>query len=156
MKQFRFWYIYMWKCHKEIPCIYVLDKQKCHFFKQNMRIGGQNDSCLGSWYQWKGEDLGKECRRVNMVQILCKRLCKWKNENCWNYSRNGERGIKGTDGGDEFNYDNIVSTLINVTMYPQHNDKKINKNITEHTHKVPPPNSPFSHELIDGLIHWWH
>jgi hypothetical protein len=25
-------------------------------------------------------------------------VCKWKNETCWNYSRNGEEGIKENDG----------------------------------------------------------
>jgi hypothetical protein len=28
------------------------------------------------------EDAGKGCRRVNMVQILCTHVCKWKNETC--------------------------------------------------------------------------
>jgi hypothetical protein len=23
---------YTWKCHKETPCIAILNKQKCHFF----------------------------------------------------------------------------------------------------------------------------
>jgi hypothetical protein len=38
---------------------------------------------------------------VNIVEILCTHVCKWKNETCWNYSRNGERGDKGEDGGGE-------------------------------------------------------
>jgi hypothetical protein len=39
---------YIWKCHKETPCIDILNKQKCHFFlKQTQRTGGQNRSCLG-------------------------------------------------------------------------------------------------------------
>jgi hypothetical protein len=25
-------YIYTWKCHKEMPCVALLNKQKCHFF----------------------------------------------------------------------------------------------------------------------------
>jgi hypothetical protein len=33
-----------------------------------------------------------------MVQMLCTRVCKWKNETCLNYSRNGERGLKENDG----------------------------------------------------------
>jgi hypothetical protein len=41
--------------------------------------------------------LGKGCRRVAMVQILCTHVCKWKNETCLNYSRNGGRGIKEND-----------------------------------------------------------
>jgi hypothetical protein len=27
-------------------------------------------------------DVEKECRRVNMVQILCTHKCKWENETC--------------------------------------------------------------------------
>jgi hypothetical protein len=46
--------------------------------------------------------VGRGCRRVNVVQILCKHVCKWKNET---YSRNGGRGIKENDGRGEFNYD---------------------------------------------------
>jgi hypothetical protein len=29
-----------------------------------------------------GEDIRKGCKRVNMVEILCTRICKWKNEAC--------------------------------------------------------------------------
>jgi hypothetical protein len=25
---------------------------------------------------------GKGCQRINMMHILCTRVCKWKNENC--------------------------------------------------------------------------
>jgi hypothetical protein len=49
----------------------------------------------------RGEEVGKVCEKVNMVQILCTHVCKWKN-----YSRNwGHRGIKENDGEIEFNYD---------------------------------------------------
>jgi hypothetical protein len=30
----------------------------------------------------KGEEVGKGHRRVNMVQILCEHIRKWKNEIC--------------------------------------------------------------------------
>jgi hypothetical protein len=30
----------------------------------------------------RGEDIGKGCRRVNIVQILCTHECKWKNDTC--------------------------------------------------------------------------
>jgi hypothetical protein len=49
------------------------------------------------------EAMGRECGRVNMVQILCTHVCKWKNETCCSCSRKGE--IKENDGGGEFNYD---------------------------------------------------
>jgi hypothetical protein len=32
MKQIGLLYIYTRKCHKEIPYIVILNKQKCHFF----------------------------------------------------------------------------------------------------------------------------
>jgi hypothetical protein len=69
------------------------------------------------------EYVGRRCRRVNMVQILCAYLCSWKNETCWNYSRNGVRGIQENDGGvNSIWY--IVRTFVNVTMYSQHNNNK--------------------------------
>jgi hypothetical protein len=46
---------------------------------------------------------GGLCRRVNMVQILYTDVCKWKNDTCWNSSRNGGR-MKENDGGGEFKY----------------------------------------------------
>jgi hypothetical protein len=37
----------------------------------------------------------------------------------------GGEGIKENDGGGKFNYDwYIVRTFVNVTIYPQHNNKK--------------------------------
>jgi hypothetical protein len=54
--------------------------------------------------------VGKDCKRVNMVQILCTHACKWKNDTCSNYSRNRGRGTKENDGGDELKYD-IVDIL---------------------------------------------
>jgi hypothetical protein len=30
----------------------------------------------------RGEEVGKGCERVNMVQILCIHIWKWKNETC--------------------------------------------------------------------------
>jgi hypothetical protein len=32
----------------------------------------------GVWYQLEWEDVGRGCRRVNMMQILCTHACKWK------------------------------------------------------------------------------
>jgi hypothetical protein len=33
---------------------------------------------------------------------------------------------KENDGGGEFNYDILLSTFVNITMYPQYNNNKIN------------------------------
>jgi hypothetical protein len=51
------------------------------------KIGEQEVLCVrreGGWYQWEweGEDVEKVCRRVNIVQIPCTHVCKWKNETC--------------------------------------------------------------------------
>jgi hypothetical protein len=48
---------------------------------------------LGGGRRW-----GKGCKRVNIVQILCTHICKWKNEM-------GVREIKENGEGDEFKYD---------------------------------------------------
>jgi hypothetical protein len=37
-----------------------------------------------------------------MVEILCSHVQKWKDETCWNYSKNGGMGINENDGGSEF------------------------------------------------------
>jgi hypothetical protein len=42
---------------------------------------------------------------VNIVEILCIHVLKWKNETGLNYSRNGGREGSRSDGGGEFNYD---------------------------------------------------
>jgi hypothetical protein len=33
-------------------------------------------------------------------------------------------GIKKNDGGDESNYDILLKTLVNVSMYPQYNNNE--------------------------------
>jgi hypothetical protein len=48
------------------------------FLIQNQRTEEQNRSCLGAGIGGKGEEVGKGYRRVNMVQILCVHVCKWK------------------------------------------------------------------------------
>jgi hypothetical protein len=64
------------------------------FLLPNQRIEGQNRFQLGVrvWYQWQGEEVGKGCRRINIVEKLCTHVCKGKNETCENYSRNGGGG----------------------------------------------------------------
>jgi hypothetical protein len=56
-----------------------------------------------------GKVVGKGCRRVNKVKIVCTYVCKCKNDTCSNYSR--KRGwIKENGGGSEFKHD-IFDTL---------------------------------------------
>jgi hypothetical protein len=77
------------------------------FLLQNQRTGGQNSFCLGgTCTSGSREEVGKECRKVNIVQILCAHECKWKNDICCNCSSNRRRGeIKENGGGGEFKYD---------------------------------------------------
>jgi hypothetical protein len=71
MNQFRTQYIYTWK-----HCIYytygtfcidILNKQNCLFFKN----GEQKVKTVPIWrYHWEREDIRKEFRSVNVVEIL--------------------------------------------------------------------------------------
>jgi hypothetical protein len=83
VKQFRLYYIYTWKCHKETPCVAILNKQKCLFFFFIYKIKEQESrtgSSLGVSASGSMEEVRKGCRRVNMVQILCTHVYKWKND----------------------------------------------------------------------------
>jgi hypothetical protein len=44
--QFSLQFIYTWKCHKETPCVAILNKKKSFFSYTNWRAGEQNRSCL--------------------------------------------------------------------------------------------------------------
>jgi hypothetical protein len=57
---------------------------------------------------------------VSMVEILSTHVCKWKNENCWNDSSHGGRGIKESDGGGDvlpsITIIKIKKTILNSCM----------------------------------------
>jgi hypothetical protein len=53
----------------------------CFFTKLENRRAEQVLSG-GAGTSGMGEDMGKGCGRVNMVQILYTLVCKWKNETC--------------------------------------------------------------------------
>jgi hypothetical protein len=55
-------------------CIAILNKQKCHFFSFTKSENRRAEQVLF----WRGEKVGKGCERMNIVQILCTHLCKWK------------------------------------------------------------------------------
>jgi hypothetical protein len=75
--------IYTWKCHKETPCIAIIKKKSQFFsFYKIREQEGRTGPIWGDWYQWEGEDMGRDCRRVNIVQILCTHVYKWKTETC--------------------------------------------------------------------------
>jgi hypothetical protein len=75
----------------------------------------------GDWYQWEGKDIRKGWWRLNIVQTLFAHEWKWKNENCCNYSRNVEKGIKELLRHWIWLW-YILRIFINVTMYPQYNN----------------------------------
>jgi hypothetical protein len=53
----------------ETLCIDILNKQKCLFFKNGEQEGKTGPVWMGV-ISGRGEDMGKGCRRVNMVEIL--------------------------------------------------------------------------------------
>jgi hypothetical protein len=66
----------------EIPCVAILNKQKCHlfFFYKIGEQEGRTGTAWGGLVPVGGEEVGKGCGRVNIVQILCTHECKWKND----------------------------------------------------------------------------
>jgi hypothetical protein len=72
----------------------------------------------------KGEDIRKWYRKVNMVEIPCTHVCKWKNGTWWNYSKCGGEIKRMVEG---MNLRNIVRTFVNVKIYPQYNNNMIIK-----------------------------
>jgi hypothetical protein len=59
----------------------ILNKQKCCFvFYKNEKQESRTDLVSGVGTSGSGKDVEKGCRRVNMVQILCTPVCKWKHE----------------------------------------------------------------------------
>jgi hypothetical protein len=60
--------------------------------------------CLGKVdTSGKGDEVGKGCERMNMVQTLCTHACKKKKDVCETVSSIGQ--IKENGGRDEFKYD---------------------------------------------------
>jgi hypothetical protein len=59
MMQFGLQYVYTWKCHDENPCIVILNKQKCLFFKSG-GTGRKTVSVWGLVQMVRGEDIRKE------------------------------------------------------------------------------------------------
>jgi hypothetical protein len=100
--------------HGNSRCSYLKQTNLSFFFLlQNQRTGSAQGRVGGSGIGNRSvENVGKGCRRVNMVQILCTHACKWKNDACGKYYRNGR--IKENDGEGEFKYDifNILQELL--------------------------------------------
>jgi hypothetical protein len=59
----------------------------------------------GNGTSGRGEDVGKGCVRVNIVQLLYTHVCKWKMIPVETIPGNEVGGIKENVGRDEFKYD---------------------------------------------------
>jgi hypothetical protein len=55
-------------------------------------------------------EVGRECKKVNMVHILCSHEYKQKNVTWKQFFKSGKKGIKENGGEGEFDYD-IVDKL---------------------------------------------
>jgi hypothetical protein len=54
---------------------YSFTKSKNRWAELLLPVGEGGFGTSGS-----GEEVGKGCKRVNMMQILCTHVCKWKND----------------------------------------------------------------------------
>jgi hypothetical protein len=62
-------------------CNYLKQKKMSLFYKTGEQKGKTGPVWKwGDWYQWEGEDIRKEYRRMNRVEILCTQIRKWKND----------------------------------------------------------------------------
>jgi hypothetical protein len=96
--------------------------------------------------------LGKRCGRVNIMQIVCTQVCKWKSETWWNYSRNGGREKKGQwwrGWIQVWHIWYIVKTFANATVYPHPAQKKKKKLEKKRWEKE----EGFGHQRFQG-VHW--
>jgi hypothetical protein len=73
-------------------------------FFQKQRTGRKIRSCLGFGSSRRGEDVGKGCRRVNMVEIICTHVRNGKLRPLETIPGIEGGGIKEKDGGGKFNY----------------------------------------------------
>jgi hypothetical protein len=56
-----------------------LKKHKCHFFFYKIREQeGRTNSVWKDWYQWERGGYRERAWGVNVRQILCTNVCKWK------------------------------------------------------------------------------
>jgi hypothetical protein len=71
MNQLRLQYMYTWKCHKETPCVSILNKNVIFFiYKIREQKGGTRPAWVGG-IGGRGKVVGKGPGRLNTVQILC-------------------------------------------------------------------------------------
>jgi hypothetical protein len=90
-------------------CVAISSKQKCHFIfsfiKSENRREEEQGLPRGVGTSGRGKEVGKGYGRVNIVQILCIHVYKWKNETTETIPGMGEMEIKENDGEGEFKND---------------------------------------------------
>jgi hypothetical protein len=59
---------------------YLKQTKMSFFFFTKLENRRVEQVLFGGWFQWKVKDIETGYRRVNMVQVLCTNVCKWKNE----------------------------------------------------------------------------
>jgi hypothetical protein len=69
---------------KENPVSSYLDQTKMLFFSFTKPENKRAEQILpgGVGTSGSGEEVGKRCRRMDVVEILCTHVCKQKNETC--------------------------------------------------------------------------
>jgi hypothetical protein len=53
-----------------------------YFFFYKIKEGRTGHARRGGLEQWEGGGSRERVWRMNMVQILCTHVCKWKNDTC--------------------------------------------------------------------------
>jgi hypothetical protein len=66
-----------------------------NFFKQNGEQKTIQFLSGGLVSVGGGKDMGRGCRRVNMVEILCTHVCKWKKRDLLKLFQEWGKGDKG-------------------------------------------------------------
>jgi hypothetical protein len=52
------------------------------FYKVEEQEDGTGSARVRGWHQWEEGGGRERDRRVNMVQIMCTHICKYKNDTC--------------------------------------------------------------------------
>jgi hypothetical protein len=87
-------------------CSYLKQaKMSIYFIYKTREQEGGTGPVWGVGTSRRGKKLGKEHGWVNMGQILCTHVCKWKNDTVETIPGMGRWRIKENGGGGEFNYD---------------------------------------------------
>jgi hypothetical protein len=86
------------------------------FLLKNGDQDGRIGPVGGVGTSWRGKDMGRVSRWVNMLQILCAHIYKWKHETYWIYSMNRGRGDKGEWWREWIQLQYTIRTFVNVTV----------------------------------------